>query len=67
MCYIEQSGSYNDPGQKEDMAAKSLICKDCNILLKSIAEAQSHNEVTGHSNFEETTIAVRILGVIDAL
>ena len=38
--------------------AKSLLCKDCNLLLKSIAEAQSHNEVTGHSNFEETTIAV---------
>jgi len=40
--------------------AKSLICKDCSLLLGSIAEAQNHNEVTGHSNFEETTIAVRI-------
>ena len=49
--------------------AKSLICKDCNLLLKSIAEAQSHNEVTGHANFEETTIAVGLspknLGVDD--
>lgn len=39
--------------------AKALVCKDCGRLLKDVAEAQSHNEVTGHANFEETTEAVR--------
>ncbi|KAF6266626.1 hypothetical protein COO60DRAFT_1697171 [Scenedesmus sp. NREL 46B-D3] len=38
--------------------AISLLCKDCNTLLKNIAEAQSHNDATGHANFEESTQAV---------
>ncbi|KAG1656395.1 hypothetical protein FOA52_008805 [Chlamydomonas sp. UWO 241] len=39
--------------------AKSLICKDCDTLLKNVKEATEHNVITGHSNFEETTIAVK--------
>ena len=27
--------------------ATSLVCKDCNALLASVAEAQNHNEVGG--------------------
>lgn len=38
--------------------ALSLRCKDCDTLLKSVVEAQAHNELTGHANFEETTVAV---------
>ena len=38
--------------------AKSLLCKDCGLLLRNVADAQNHNEVTGHTNFEETTVAV---------
>eukprot|EP00775_Hariotina_reticulata_P013661 gene13661-13783_t len=35
--------------------AVSLLCKDCNTLLRNVAEAQAHNEATGHANFEEST------------
>ncbi|WIA09100.1 hypothetical protein OEZ85_008512 [Tetradesmus obliquus] len=35
--------------------AVSLLCKDCNALLKNIAEAQAHSDATGHANFEEST------------
>lgn len=38
--------------------AKALLCKDCNTMLANVKEAQSHNEITGHANFEETTEAV---------
>lgn len=38
--------------------AKSLKCNDCGKLLQSVKEAQDHNDVTGHVNFEETTVAV---------
>ena len=41
------------------MAALSLTCKQCNTSLKSIKEAQEHGEVTGHSQFEESTEPVR--------
>ena len=39
--------------------ALSIVCKTCNAQLKSVSEAQEHNTVTGHSNFEESTEAVR--------
>ena len=42
------------------MAALSLTCKQCNAQLKSVKEAQDHGEVTGHSQFEESTEPVRI-------
>lgn len=45
--------------------AKSLVCKDCNTLLRSIKEAQDHGDATGHANFEETTIAVCSCGAFD--
>lgn len=39
--------------------ALSLLCKDCDTLFRNVAEAQAHNEATGHSNFEESTKPVR--------
>lgn len=44
---------------KPEAMAKSLLCKDCGSLFRNVAEAQAHNEVTGHANFEESTEAVR--------
>ena len=38
--------------------ALSLVCKQCNHPLRSVAEAQEHGEITGHSQFEESTEAV---------
>jgi len=35
-----------------------LVCKDCNMQLKSTEEVQAHAEATGHANFEESTEAV---------
>lgn len=35
--------------------ALSLLCKDCNTLLRNVQEAQAHNDATGHANFEEST------------
>jgi len=41
--------------------AQSLLCKDCNTLLRSVKEAQDHADATGHANFEESTEAVKKL------
>ena len=38
--------------------ALSLKCNVCGIQLKSVAEAQSHGEATGHADFVESTEAV---------
>lgn len=38
--------------------ALSLKCNVCGIQLKSVAEAQSHGEATGHADFAESTEAV---------
>ena len=46
------------------MAALSLTCKQCNAQLKSVKEAQDHGEVTGHSQFEESTEPVSIYTAI---
>lgn len=35
--------------------ALSLVCKQCDTPLRSVAEAQDHGEATGHSQFEEST------------
>ncbi|KAK9791864.1 hypothetical protein WJX73_008748 [Symbiochloris irregularis] len=43
--------------------ALSLVCKDCHLPLRSVAEVQEHGETTGHSNFEESTEAVLSLAV----
>lgn len=40
------------------MAGVSLKCGDCGALLRSVAEAQEHAELTSHSNFSESTEAV---------
>ena len=44
---------------KVHMQALSLVCRDCDAKLRSVAEAEAHGEATGHSNFEESTAAVR--------
>lgn len=41
--------------------AQSLVCKDCNAFLRSVKEAQDHADATGHTNFEESTEAVKKL------
>ena len=41
--------------------ALSLVCKQCNHPLRSVAEVQEHGEVTGHSQFEESREAVSIM------
>lgn len=41
------------------MAALSLVCQDCGVLLKSVKEAQDHGDATGHANFAESTEAVK--------
>lgn len=38
--------------------AQSLRCAGCGLQLRSVKEAQAHNEATGHTNFEESTEAV---------
>lgn len=38
--------------------AKSLRCSVCGALLRNVAEAQSHGEITGHASFEESTDVV---------
>lgn len=43
------------------MAAKSLKCTQCGKLLASVREAQSHNEITGHTAFEETTEEIKVM------
>ncbi|GLC66404.1 hypothetical protein PLESTF_000423800 [Pleodorina starrii] len=41
--------------------AKSLRCGVCGILLRNVAEAQSHGEVTGHASFEESTEVIKVM------
>lgn len=38
--------------------ALSLKCNICGVQLRSVAEAQSHGEATGHADFAESTEAV---------
>ncbi len=40
--------------------AKSLKCNDCGVLLLSVKEAQTHNEVTGHASFSETEEVLKV-------
>lgn len=40
------------------MAGLSLECGDCKVQLRSVEEAQEHAELTGHTNFQESTQAV---------
>ena len=49
------------------MQALSLVCRDCDAKLRSVAEAEAHGEATGHSNFEESTAAVRSHMIIQPL
>ncbi|GIL81998.1 hypothetical protein Vretimale_1559 [Volvox reticuliferus] len=41
--------------------AKSLRCAVCGTLLRNVAEAQNHGELTGHSSFEESTEAIKVM------
>ncbi|KAG0570925.1 hypothetical protein KC19_6G197900 [Ceratodon purpureus] len=40
------------------MAGLSLECGDCQAQLRTVEEAQDHAELTGHTNFQESTQAV---------
>ena len=51
--------------QQQQEEAKSLKCNDCNLLLRSVKEAQDHADATGHSNFAETTVAIKTLVCTD--
>lgn len=42
-------------------AAKSYVCNECGLQLRSIKEAQDHGEVSGHSDFAESEEAVLTL------
>ncbi|KAL6760941.1 hypothetical protein V8C86DRAFT_2544339 [Haematococcus lacustris] len=41
--------------------AKALRCGQCKALLANVKEAQNHNEITGHTSFEETTEEIRVM------
>ncbi|EEH53598.1 uncharacterized protein MICPUCDRAFT_69863 [Micromonas pusilla CCMP1545] len=45
-------------------AALSLKCNVCGVQLRSVAEAQSHGEATGHADFAESTEAVLNLSCV---
>ena len=42
------------------MSALSLVCGQCGLQLKSVKEAQEHGELSGHTQFEESTEPVSI-------
>ena len=42
------------------MSALSLVCGQCGLQLKSVKEAQEHGEMSGHTQFEESTEPVSI-------
>lgn len=46
---------FTDLHQQGAMSALSLVCGQCGVQLKSVKEAQEHGELTGHSQFEEST------------
>ncbi|GAX81762.1 hypothetical protein CEUSTIGMA_g9190.t1 [Chlamydomonas eustigma] len=41
--------------------AKSYVCTKCNTFLKSVKELQDHAEVTGHSSFDESSVAIKTM------
>eukprot|EP00271_Cylindrocystis_brebissonii_P006495 TRINITY_DN19273_c2_g2_i1.p1 TRINITY_DN19273_c2_g2~~TRINITY_DN19273_c2_g2_i1.p1 ORF type:complete len:433 (+),score=118.47 TRINITY_DN19273_c2_g2_i1:168-1466(+) len=43
----------------------SLVCGDCQTQLRSAQEAQDHAELTGHTNFSESTEAVPTLVCVE--
>lgn len=45
--------------------ALSLKCNVCGVQLRSVAEAQSHGEATGHADFVESTEAVLNLQCVE--
>ena len=45
--------------------ALSLKCNVCGVQLRSVAEAQSHGEATGHADFVESTEAVLNLTCVE--
>jgi len=42
-------------------AAVSLKCNVCGLLLKSVEECQTHGEMTGHSDFSESTETIKTM------
>jgi hypothetical protein len=50
--------THGDRDADQAMAGLSLECGDCKVQLRSVEEAQDHAELTGHTNFQESTQAV---------
>jgi UBX domain-containing protein 1/4 len=44
-----------------EQKAVSLKCVTCGVLLKSVQEAQTHGEITGHSDFSESTEIIKTM------
>lgn len=44
-----------------DMQARSIKCADCGKMMANEALAQYHAEKSGHTNFEESTEAIKPL------
>jgi hypothetical protein len=47
--------------KQEDLVAQSLVCDDCQVLLKSHAAAELHAHKTGHASFSESTQEIKPL------
>mmetsp|Transcript_21409 Transcript_21409/g.36513 ORF Transcript_21409/g.36513 Transcript_21409/m.36513 type:complete len:444 (-) Transcript_21409:341-1672(-) len=45
--------------------AASLKCGQCGVLLPSVNAAQTHSEVTGHTQFEESVEIIKVLKCVD--
>jgi len=57
---MEESSS-NEAPSSTDGVAKSLICNDCQKILKDAQAAEFHAVKTGHQNFSESTEAIKPL------
>jgi hypothetical protein len=51
----------DDPHQKDLCKAQYYKCNDCDKVLSNMANLELHANKTGHSNFEESTEAVKPL------
>ncbi|KAG4095976.1 UBX-domain-containing protein [Neocallimastix lanati (nom. inval.)] len=60
---MEENGNKeeNSAPSNNDGEAKSLICNDCQKILKDAQAAEFHAIKTGHQNFSESTEAVKPL------
>jgi len=57
----EENNNSNEAPSSTDGVAKSLICNDCQKILKDAQAAEFHAVKTGHQNFAESTEAIKPL------